>query len=210
MGSAKTALRNAARRRRAKLGKPLHGLRIIEHWPDRFADLAVAGYYPIKSEFDPRPLMQTLRLTGVRIGLPRMEGKSKPLSFHRWVPGDALEAGDYGVKEPLAASPPMDPDIILLPLLAFDARGGRLGYGGGYYDRTLAANPAALAMGVAFDEQEVEALPMQAHDRFLDAVLTPSGLRDFVRPAQAAGVTSCVASTMATDPGATSEQASAA
>ena len=165
---------------RQRMGGPLHGDALLPHWPDNFADLAVAGYYPINSEFDPRPLMQTLRLAGVRIGLPRMQGKGKPLAFHRWIPGDKLVVGDYGIKEPRADSPSMDPDIILMPLLAFDSRGGRLGYGGGFYDRTLAAFPAAIAVGVAFDAQEVKTLPMEAHDRHLDAVITPSGVRDFV------------------------------
>lgn len=184
-GLSKATLRKRMTKARDRMGGPLHGDALLPHWPDSFADLAVAGYYPIKSEFDPRPLLQTLRLAGVRVGLPRMVGAKSPLVFHRWVAGDALEVGNYNVKEPRADAPGLDPDIILLPLLAFDAQGGRLGWGGGYYDRTLAAKPGAFAVGIAFDEQEVDACPMEAHDRRLDAVLTPSGFRDFLKKAAA-------------------------
>ena len=184
-GLSKGALRKRMTKARKRMGGPLHGDALLPHWPDSFADLAVAGYYPIKTEFDPRPLMQTLRLAGVRVGLPRMVSATEPLVFHRWVPGDKLDVGPYNVKEPQAESPSLDPDIILLPLLAFDATGGRLGWGGGYYDRTLAAKPGAFAVGIAFDEQEVEECPMEPHDRRLDAVLTPSGFRDFLTRAAA-------------------------
>ena len=174
----KTQLRARAKRRRARLGRPLHGEALLPHWPDSLADLRVAGYYPIQSEFDCRPLLQTLRYAGCPIGLPRMVGPGRALVFHGWEPRERLVEGAYGVREPAQEAARFTPDVILVPLLAFDARGGRLGYGGGFYDRTLAAHPAAFAVGVAFDEQEVEDVPVEAHDRPLDAVLTPSGLRD--------------------------------
>lgn len=179
----KTQLRSelkATRKRTARSsGRPLHGDTLLVHWPDGFADLSVAGYYPTDTEFDVMPLLQTLRLAGVATGLPRMLGHGKPLEFKLWQKGEPLRDAQYGIKEPLASAPPFTPHIVLCPLLGFDAKGTRLGYGGGYYDRTLALMPAALAIGVAFDEQEVDHIPSEAHDRPLDAVLTPSGLRDF-------------------------------
>jgi len=165
--------------RRKRLGKPLHGDALLSHWPDSFADLSVAGYYPLEDEFDVMPLLQTLRFAGVSTGLPRMTSRAEPLDFKIWQQGHTLEDGAYGVREPLSSAPPFTPHIVLCPLLAFDAMGHRLGYGGGYYDRTLAAMPSALAIGVAFDEQEVDHVPHEAHDRKLDAVITPFGLRDF-------------------------------
>ena len=176
--SPKARLRRRAAKRRRGLGRPLHGETLLAHWPDSLADLRVAGYYPLRDEFDCRPLIQTLRLAGCPIGLPRIAGRTQPLAFHAWSPGTRLVSGTYGLREPASDAPAFTPDVILVPLLAFDARGERLGYGGGYYDRTLAAHPAALAIGVAFDEQEMDRLPSQAHDRPLDGVLTPSGLRD--------------------------------
>ena len=178
--SRKRVLRESMRKRRNRMGGPLHGETLLPHWPDSFADLSVAGYYPMNGEFDCRALLQTLRYAGVATGLPRMRGKAEALEFRRWRPGQALVDGDYGTREPSLDAPTFVPDIVLVPLLAFDAGGGRLGYGGGYYDRTLAAYPGALAVGVAFDAQEVDAVPMEAHDRRLDAVLTESGLRDFI------------------------------
>ena len=180
MTGRKTELRKQMTKRRKRLPQPLHGEWVLPHWPDGWADLSTAGYYPIGSEFDPLPLLQTLRFAGVRTGLPRVVGK-RPLEFRRWVPGELLVEGEYGTKEPGPDAPPFTPDLILVPLLAFDARGGRLGWGGGYYDRTLEANPGAIAVGLAFDEQEVESVPTEPHDRRLDAVLTPGGLRDFIR-----------------------------
>ena len=181
--TSKAALRKRLKTRRKRLrrtvGRPLHGESLLPHWPDSFADLSVAGYYPTDTEFDVMPLLQTLRLAGVATGLPRIRSKSEPLEFKLWQQGEALRAGPFDIKQPVASAPPFTPHIILCPLLGFDARGGRIGYGGGYYDRTLAAMPAALAIGIAFDEQEVDALPREPHDQLLDAVLTPSGLRDF-------------------------------
>ena len=175
----KSTLREHARTRRAGQGGPQHGEALLAHWPDAFADLSVAGYYPIGTEFDCLPLLQTLRYAGVMTGLPRMEGEDQPLRFHVWEKGQALIPGPYDIYEPAPAAPTFQPDIILVPLLAFDARGARLGYGGGFYDRTLAVHPYAKAVGIAFDSQEVDHVPTDAHDQRLDAVLTPSGYRAF-------------------------------
>lgn len=122
--------------------------------------------------------MQRLRDEGYRLCLPVMEGKSKPLIFRDWSPGDPLAETTWGIREPLATAAVLDPDIVLGPLLAFDADGYRLGYGGGFYDRTLArlrALKPIVSIGIAFDEQRVDAVPHADYDEPLDWVLTPSG-----------------------------------
>ena len=97
-----------------------------------------------------------------------MQGKGLPLVFRAWKPGDTLTAGVWGIQEPLPSSPAVDPDVLLVPLLAFDTRGYRLGYGGGFYDRTLAGfrtRKRVVAVGVAFDEQRIDAVPTPTYDR---------------------------------------------
>lgn len=141
----------------------------------------VAGYAPMPGEIDVLPLMERLEERGHALCLPVVEGEGLPLVFRRWRPGDALEAGRMGVRAPAAASAQVMPQIVLVPLLAFDRRGYRLGLGAGFYDRTLEALRATepvLAIGVAFDEQEVETVPREAHDQRLDAIVTPSALID--------------------------------
>ena len=98
--------------------------------------------------------------------------------FRAWTPGDAMDSGVWGIAEPKADKPALDPDILLMPLLAFDRQGWRLGYGGGFYDRTLQglrARKAVVAVGLGYDEQEVDAVPHLDYDQRLDWVLTPSG-----------------------------------
>lgn len=145
------------------------GLRAL---PDRQAltGAIAAGYVPFRSEIDPLPLMQALADAGARLALPRMEGEH--LVLHAFAFGDALVAGPYGILEPPLEAPVVTPDIILTPLLAFDAKGGRLGYGKGFYDRLFAMHPQALRFGLAFTEQEVEKVPRAAHDAPLHLVLT--------------------------------------
>jgi 5-formyltetrahydrofolate cyclo-ligase len=107
-----------------------------------------------------------------------MQGKTKPLLFRAWAPGDAMDRAVWGIAEPKADKPELEPEVLLVPLLAFDRRGWRLGYGGGFYDRTLAAlraRKAVAAVGVGFDEQRVDAVPHLDYDQRLDWVLTPSG-----------------------------------
>jgi 5-formyltetrahydrofolate cyclo-ligase len=110
--------------------------------------------------------------------MPMMQGKGKPLLFRAWAPGDAMDSGVWGIAEPKPDKPAVDPDILLIPLLAFDAAGWRLGYGGGYYDRTLhvlRSRKRIVAIGIAFDQQRVDAVPHLDYDERLDWVLTPSG-----------------------------------
>lgn len=140
-----------------------------------------SGYWPIGAEIDPRPALEALAGHGP-VGLPVVEGPARPLAFRLWRPGDALVPAGFGTSVP-EADRPMTPQVLIVPLLAFDGRGHRLGYGGGFYDRTLAALRArgpVLAVGFAFAAQRVEALPAEPTDAPLDLVVTEEGP---VRPA---------------------------
>jgi 5-formyltetrahydrofolate cyclo-ligase len=138
----------------------------------------VSGFSAIGEEISPLPLLTRLSADGHRLCLPVMPGKGVPLLFRSWAPGDPTAAAVWGIGEPLPSAPVLEPDVLLVPLLAFDARGNRLGYGGGFYDRTIAqlrALKPVVTIGLAFDEQRIDAVPHTAHDQRLDWVLTPSG-----------------------------------
>ncbi len=140
----------------------------------------VSGYYPMAGEIWPLPLMRSLKAKGHELALPVMQGKTDPLLFRTWAPGDELIAGVWGIRQPAPSQAVVLPDILLVPLLAFDARGYRLGYGGGYYDRTLRdlrQRKPILAVGIGLDELEVDAVPHLDYDERLDWILTPSGSR---------------------------------
>ena len=142
---------------------------------DRLADSAVALYWPMRDEIDVRPLIIRLAEMSVRTALPVMTGATDPLTFRVWVPGDTLVAAAFGVQEPAASAPRVIPDIVAAPLLAFDAAGHRLGYGGGYYDRTLRdlrSRGKIVAAGIAYDEQEFAVVPVHTGDEILDMVIT--------------------------------------
>jgi len=115
---------------------------------------------------------------GCAIAFPRVTGKDQPLEFHHVPDGEVLSPGSFGIPEPLAGWPRAVPDVLLVPLLAFDAKGHRLGYGGGFYDRTLALLDVP-AIGIAYAGQEISSIPHQPHDRTLDMVLTEQGTRKF-------------------------------
>ncbi len=135
----------------------------------------IAGYVTIGSELDCAPVLDALSATGATVVLPVTAGQGIRLLFRTWRPGDALERGPFGTAHPLPGAPVAEPDTVLVPLLAFDAVGHRLGYGAGYYDRTLAALRLARpirAIGLAFDGQEISAMPAEASDQPLDAVVT--------------------------------------
>jgi 5-formyltetrahydrofolate cyclo-ligase len=136
----------------------------------------VSGYWPLADEFDPRPAMERLAGRGHPLALPRVQGWGRPLAFHAWRPGDPLLPGPFQVMEPSPAAPVVEPRILLVPLLAFDRTGRRLGYGAGYYDMALrdlrAHDPAPFAIGVAFADQEVAEVPTGPRDQLLDAVVT--------------------------------------
>jgi len=143
----------------------------------------VAGYAAMRGELDVFPILAMLSLRGKIPALPRVTANHAPLEFRRWQPGDALILHPLGMKEPSALAEPVAADLILVPLLAFDKAGHRLGYGGGYYDRTIAAlrlgEKPALAIGVAYGFQEIPALAAEAHDTRLDGILTEHGVSMF-------------------------------
>jgi 5-formyltetrahydrofolate cyclo-ligase len=141
-----------------------------------------AGYYPIGSEADILPVYQHMAKFNKPMGLPRIEGEG--LSLHRWQPGDTLESGPLGTHQPAADAPALHPEVLLVPLLAFDAAGNRLGYGGGYYDRLIGRLRASeqsspLVIGVAYCAQESDILPAEEHDQKLDGILTETGVSLF-------------------------------
>ena len=141
-----------------------------------------SGYLPIKAEINPVPLLAELEGQGRRLCLPVIVAKNAPLIFRAWRPGEPLAEAEMGLREPLAASPEVTPDIVIVPIAAFDSAGYRIGYGGGYYDRTLEKLRAAgsiTAIGIAYDEQEVPVFPHEPHDAPLDFLITPTGVRSF-------------------------------
>jgi 5-formyltetrahydrofolate cyclo-ligase len=144
----------------------------------------VAGFMPMKSEISPLPLLRALAAAGARLALPVVAGQGKPLIMRAWAFGAPLIAGVWGIREPEPAAPEVAPDILIVPLLAFDRTGHRVGYGAGYYDRTIAALRAAqpvLAIGLAFAAQEIAAVPATPHDAPLDLVLTEREVIDLRR-----------------------------
>ena len=137
----------------------------------------VAAYLPIGSEIDPRPLMQRLTQAGAQLALPCVEADGT-MVYRAYTSGDMLEQRAFGLLEPLAGVPIVEPTLILTPLLAFDALGTRLGYGQGHYDRAihrLRQRGRAFICGVAFQAQQLEAVPSEAHDIPLDWAVTERG-----------------------------------
>jgi 5-formyltetrahydrofolate cyclo-ligase len=187
---AKTDLRAQATRARGRLQKlnPLAGETAAALFPLALLPpgAVVAGYWPFRSEIDPRPLMRRLARLGAIPALPvtPAKGSDAPLSFRVWRPASPLARSAFGVHEPDAGADPVEPDLLLVPLLAFDDRGHRLGYGAGHYDRTLARlktfKPIA-AIGLAFAAQQVARLPDDPHDEVLDGVLTERGYSAYRR-----------------------------
>jgi 5-formyltetrahydrofolate cyclo-ligase len=139
----------------------------------------VGGYWPIATELDDRPLLARLHERGFACALPCLGETDPPLVFRRWRPTDELEAGDRGTQQPFASSPEVAPEILLVPLLAVDRQGFRLGQGGGHFDRTLArlrSRGILTAVGVAYAIQRVERLPRDDRDQPLDWLVTEAGL----------------------------------
>ena len=138
----------------------------------------VGGYHALPDEADPALLIERLVALGCHAAFPRVVGKGLPLEFHRIPDGEVLAPGAYGIHEPLDTWPRVIPDVLLVPLLAFDARGYRLGYGGGFYDRTMALLHVP-AIGIAYAGQALPSLPHEAHDMALTAIVTENGIRRF-------------------------------
>ncbi len=135
---------------------------------------AVAGYWPMGGEIDVRPLLLALLARGHPVLLPQTPPRGRPLLFRRWRPGLPMVRERFGTWCP--EGPEGEPDVLLVPLLAFDAGCNRLGYGGGYYDRTVAARPGVRTIGCAFARQQVDAVPVLPHDAPLHAVATERGV----------------------------------
>jgi 5-formyltetrahydrofolate cyclo-ligase len=146
--------------------------------------LVVSGFMPMRSEINPLPLMKALADAGARLALPVTGPRGEPLTMRAWAWGEPLASGVWGIREPKPQAPQVDPDILLVPLLAFDRAGGRLGYGGGYYDLTLArlrSCKAVTAIGVAYAIQEIALVPTTPYDATLDLVLTEQEVIDLRR-----------------------------
>jgi 5-formyltetrahydrofolate cyclo-ligase len=174
--SAKADARLQMRAERAAVAPGDAALELIAHFPLELARLSpIAGYWPVGGEIDDRPLLAALAKAGRIIALPRMQTRAGPARFFAWRGGEALSADAFGVPSPPAIGAELSPLLILAPLLAFDRAGGRLGQGGGHYDRIISLTRAhgAIAIGLAYAGQEMQRVPTGAHDAQLDWVLTP-------------------------------------
>jgi 5-formyltetrahydrofolate cyclo-ligase len=142
----------------------------------------VSGYSPIRGEIDPVPLLRKLAGQGAQLALPAIVARGKSLAFRVWSPDDRLLLGPLGILEPSPAAAELVPDIMLVPLAAFDRAGHRIGYGAGHYDFTLAhlrKVKAIVAIGLGFAAQEIDVVPALPHDVALDYVLTETEVLDF-------------------------------
>ncbi|MDJ0938000.1 MAG: 5-formyltetrahydrofolate cyclo-ligase [Kiloniellales bacterium] len=189
---AKAALRRTSRQRRREAASSGVSAVVCRRLLDSLAipaDATVSGYWPLRDELDPRPILSALATRGQRLCLPVVVESGAPLVFRGWKPDVSLEPAAFGTQVPGADCPVLEPDLLLVPLLAFDRRGFRLGYGGGFYDRTLATlrgRRPVLAVGLAFAAQEVDAVPVEAGDEPLDWIVTE---REVMTPERgAAGV----------------------
>jgi 5-formyltetrahydrofolate cyclo-ligase len=137
--------------------------------------MIVSGYMPIRSEINPLPLLRRYAEAGAKLALPAIVARDHPLSMRAWAVGETLVPGQWGIREPDASAAEVAPDIMLVPLAAFDRRGFRIGYGAGYYDKTIAGlrtRKRVVVIGVAYAAQEVDEVPVLPHDARLDLVLT--------------------------------------
>ncbi len=192
MTNEKALLRKEALRLRVRLAAamPDIGERLAAHvdaLPVKPGDI-VGAYHALPDEAEPARLLEQLVARGVHIAFPRVAAKGQPLEFHRIPDGEVLHPGTYGIREPAAHFPVVRPDLLLVPLLLFDGSGHRLGYGGGFYDRTI-ARLGVPAFGIAYAGQDISgpklsyngisSLPIEAHDMALSGILTEHGLKRF-------------------------------
>jgi 5-formyltetrahydrofolate cyclo-ligase len=144
--------------------------------------MIVSGFSPLKTEINPLPLMRKLASAGATLALPVVAGRGKPLIMRSYAFGQPLNEGVWGIREPKEDAAEVDPDILIVPLAAFDRRGHRIGYGAGYYDMTitrLRALKPVMAVGIAYAAQEVAEVPTTPRDARLDLVLTEREVIDF-------------------------------
>ena len=190
MSESKPLLRAEMKKRRTALAaaNPIAGESVAKHavaaldaggWPAKPA--VVAGYWPIQSEISPFPLMEAFADRGYALALPCLvpEDETFRMVFRRFRIGDKLISGPFDILQPDEGLEEVDPDIVLMPLLAFTDSGQRLGYGGGYYDRTLEslrARRSVLAIGIAFSAQQLAEIPFEVHDQNLDGIFTDQGV----------------------------------
>jgi len=186
----KTDLRSKMKRKRGTLASlyPRSGSQVAARFPAELVargGLTIAGYAPKGSEINCIPLMEKLKARGARMCLPVVVEKHQPLIFRSWEPGQELVLGAFGIDEPLEDAPVVVPDMVLVPLLAFNAKGFRLGYGGGYYDRTLAQlradNEHMVAVGLGYEAQGISRLPIERHDQKLDWIISETEAHSITR-----------------------------
>ncbi len=182
LNAIKTAARKAAfaRRKAVHLGFGGVGSSLLSECLAGYRGVPLAGYMPIRTEIDPLPAMAEAAAHGP-VGVPVIQGEAQPLEFSRWEPDGPMKEGPFGAQVP-AVEDYFDPEILIVPLVAFDRSGGRLGYGGGFYDRTLErlrARRATLAIGFAYSAQEAVDLPLEATDQPLDMIVTESEVIEF-------------------------------
>jgi 5-formyltetrahydrofolate cyclo-ligase len=185
---AKAALRAAAHKKRRELHPSLRleaardAIRHFLHEMPPAPGEVIAAYWPIRDELDIKELIVRLMDAGQPVCLPVVLGDEQPLELRLWEVGAPLYEAGYGTLAPEDSAPRATPDTVLMPLLGFDRKGTRLGYGGGYYDRTLASLPnRPRLVGFAFARQELDHIPRQPHDVPLDAIVTELGVRHFER-----------------------------
>ncbi len=184
----KAILRVAAQEKRCRTAQEISeksAAQIADHLVSRFGSQSgcvVSGYIAIGSEIDVLPALCELEACNLRAVLPVVVGEGRPLIFRRWEQDLKLEPGPLRTRHPSASSLEMKPDLLIIPLLAFDAEGFRIGWGGGFYDRTLSklrAEKSVTAVGAAFSSQQVDKVPREDHDVRLDWVVTEAGLTQF-------------------------------
>jgi len=185
-GPSKTTLRKRMQRVReeAARAEPDAAQRLTRHYPPGAWPAigeVVAGYFPFREEIDPVPLLSLFACEGAVTALPAAE-PDRSLTFRAWRPGDPLTRGLYGIEVPSPEADIVTPDILLVPLLAFDDKGRRLGYGAGFYDRALArlrAERPVQAIGLGYEAQRVKRVPTEAHDATLNWALTERAAYEF-------------------------------
>ena len=179
--SEKNKIRIDAKLRRSKVSQECEVLLLeslinnfLVHFPRNKNDI-IAGYWPINSEVNILKLLNSLHLEGITLSLPVIIDKESPLIFRQWHPKETLTSGLYQILQPPSHCAIVTPTLIFIPLLAFDRQGHRLGYGAGYYDRTLSylrKNTSLKAIGIAYAFQEFAAIPQESHDEKLDYIVT--------------------------------------